>query len=165
MTSEFPHRYGAEDRLGAVNEIGEAQVRDAGALIRSGRRYGLAQTLDAASPARMWRYWRHALILDRVLPGRFRGPNGVASLEESLYIPLKKENIINRRDTGERFNVLEVRGDLAVRARSIVELRAAGVEGRERGWRERSDQVVDVAGLRHGPKPPHPVFCSQRLLE
>ncbi|QEC46763.1 cyclase family protein [Baekduia soli] len=84
MTSPFPHRYGAEDRLGAVNEIGEAQVRDAGALIRSGRRYGLAQTLDAASPARMWRYWRHSLILDRVLPGRFRGPNGVASLEESV---------------------------------------------------------------------------------
>jgi kynurenine formamidase len=82
--TDFPQRYGAEDTLGAINEIGEPQVRAAAELIRSGRRYGLGQILDSASPARMWRYWRHALVLDRVIPGRFRGPNGQSFLEEAV---------------------------------------------------------------------------------
>ena len=40
---DFPRRYGADDTLGAVNEITESSVRTAAALVRQGRRYQLAQ--------------------------------------------------------------------------------------------------------------------------
>ncbi len=81
---EFPRRYGAEDTIGALNEIGDETVRAAVALVRQGRRYQLAQILDASSPAQMWRYWKHSLLLDRVLPGRFAGANRQSFLEESV---------------------------------------------------------------------------------
>jgi kynurenine formamidase len=82
--SGFPCRYGEGDTLGAVNEIGEETVRAAAALVHHGRRYQLAQILDAHSPAQMWRYWKHSLLLDRVLPGRFVGANRQSFLEESV---------------------------------------------------------------------------------
>lgn len=81
---EFPRRYGAEDTIGALNEIDEQAVRAAAALVRHGRRYQLAQILDARSPAQMWRYWKHSLLLDRVIPGRFVGANRQSFLEESV---------------------------------------------------------------------------------
>lgn len=81
---EFPHRYGPDDTLGAVNEITDETVREAVALVRSGRRYQLAQVLDSHSPAQMWRYWKHSLLLDRVIPGRFVGANRQSFLEESV---------------------------------------------------------------------------------
>jgi kynurenine formamidase len=81
---DFPRRYGDRDTLGAVNEIDEEAVRAAVALVRDGRRYQLAQILDAQSPAQMWRYWKHSLLLDRVLPGRFVGANRQSFLEESV---------------------------------------------------------------------------------
>lgn len=81
---DFPRRYGAEDTLGAVNEITDESVRAAAALVRQGRRYQLAQILDSGSPAQMWRYWKHSLLLDRVLPGRWVGANRQSFLEESV---------------------------------------------------------------------------------
>lgn len=81
---EFPQRYGPDDTLGAVNEITDETVREAVALVRSGRRYQLAQILDSHSPSQMWRYWKHSLLLDRVIPGRFVGANRQSFLEESV---------------------------------------------------------------------------------
>jgi len=81
---EFPRRYGPDDTLGALNEIGAENVRAAAALVREGRRYQLAQILGADSPAQMWRYWKHSLLLDRVIPGRFVGANRQSFLEESV---------------------------------------------------------------------------------
>jgi kynurenine formamidase len=52
--------------------------------VKSGRRYQLAQILDSQSPAQMWRYWKHSLLLDRVIPGRFVGANRQSFLEESV---------------------------------------------------------------------------------
>ena len=82
--AEFPQRYGPGDTLGAVNEISDETVRAAAALVRTGRRYQLAQILDSHSPAQMWRYWKHSLLLDRVIPGRFVGANRQSFLEESV---------------------------------------------------------------------------------
>jgi kynurenine formamidase len=81
---EFPRRYGPDDTIGALNEIGPESVRAAAGLVRQGRRYQLAQILGADSPAQMWRYWKHSLLLDRVLPGRFVGANRQSFLEESV---------------------------------------------------------------------------------
>lgn len=80
----FPQRYGADDTLGAVNEITPEKVREAVALVKEGRTFGLAQILDEHSPAQMWRYWKHSLLLDRVLPGRWFGSNDQSFLEESV---------------------------------------------------------------------------------
>jgi kynurenine formamidase len=80
----FPRRYGASDTLGAANEIGPEQVRAAAALIKTGQRLGLAQVLSPTSPARRWRYWRHTLVVDHLLPSRYAGSNGQSFLEESV---------------------------------------------------------------------------------
>lgn len=82
--AEFPHRYGPDDRLGAMNEITPEKVLEASRLVRTGRRYQLGQVLDESSPAQMWRYWKHSLLVDRLIPDRFLGRNRQSFLEESV---------------------------------------------------------------------------------
>lgn len=81
---KLPLRYGEQDTLGAANEIDEAKVAEAASLIREGRRYPLAQVLDDASPAPMWRYWKHALVVDQAMSERATGTNRQTSVEESV---------------------------------------------------------------------------------
>jgi kynurenine formamidase len=81
---ELSSPYGPADTIGAANEIGAAQVLQAAALIRTGRRYDLSQVLDDQSPAQMWRFWKHTLVLDRVIPGRALGTNQQSFLEETV---------------------------------------------------------------------------------
>lgn len=82
--AEFPHRYGTDDRLGAMNEITPDKVLQASKLVRHGKRYQLGQILDESSPAQMWRYWKHSLLVDRLIPDRFLGRNHQSFLEESV---------------------------------------------------------------------------------
>ena len=79
-----PRRYGDDDLIGAANEIGAAKVASAAALIRTGRRYSLAQVLDSSSPAQMWRFWSHSLLTDRTSPDRAFGTNKQTFVEESI---------------------------------------------------------------------------------
>ena len=80
----FPQRYGPDDTLGAANEITPEKVREAVGLVKEGRAFRLTQILDENSPAQMWRYWKHALLLDRVLAGRWFGANDQSFLEEAV---------------------------------------------------------------------------------
>ena len=82
--SEFPRRYGPDDRIGAMNEVTPEKVLQATRLVRQGRRYQLGQVLDDSSPAQMWRYWKHSLLVDRLIPERFLGRNRQSFLEESV---------------------------------------------------------------------------------
>jgi kynurenine formamidase len=79
-----PRRYGDDDRIGAANEITPEKVREAAALVRTGRRYQLGQILAPDSPNQMWRYWKHSLLTDRVLPARAFGSNVQTFVEESV---------------------------------------------------------------------------------
>ncbi len=79
-----PRRYGDDDVIGAANEVTPEKVARAAALVREGRRYALGQVLDSASPAQMWRYWKHSLLTDRVLPDRAFGTNVQTFVEESV---------------------------------------------------------------------------------
>ena len=81
---DIPRRYGDDDLIGAANEITPAKVAEAAALIRTGQRYALGQILDSSSPAQMWRYWKHSLLTDRVLPERAFGNNQQTFVEESV---------------------------------------------------------------------------------
>jgi kynurenine formamidase len=81
---EFPHRYGPNDTLGALNEITPEKVRQAASLVQLGRCYQLGRVLNDASPAQMWRYWKQSLLLDHILPERFLGANRQSYLEESV---------------------------------------------------------------------------------
>jgi kynurenine formamidase len=80
----IPRRYGDEDLIGAANEIDDDAVLRAIQLVRVGRRYALGQILDDGSPAQMWRYWKHSLLTDRVMPERSFGSNRQTFLEESV---------------------------------------------------------------------------------
>jgi len=79
-----PRRYGDDDQIGAANEITPESVARAAALVRQGRRYTLGQLLRASSPNQMWRYWKHSLLTDRVLPDRAFGTNHQTFVEESV---------------------------------------------------------------------------------
>src|SRR4051794_23680166 len=79
-----PRRYGDADLIGAANEITPERVVAAAGLVRQGRRYALGQVLTSSSPAQMWRFWKHSLLTDRVLPGRAFGTNQQTFVEESV---------------------------------------------------------------------------------
>jgi len=77
-------RYGADDQIGAANEITESHVRDAVALVQQGQRVNLAQPLRTSSPQQSWRYWRSTLNLEHSMPGTEVGPNQLSFAEENL---------------------------------------------------------------------------------
>jgi kynurenine formamidase len=79
-----PRRYGDDDVIGAANEITAEKVAAAAALVRTGRRYGLGQVLDANSPGQMWRYWKQILVTDHTTPERAFGSNVQTFVEESV---------------------------------------------------------------------------------
>lgn len=83
-TEIIPRRYADDDVIGAANEITTEAVLRAAGLVRTGRRYALGQILDANSPSQMWRYWKHSLVTDRVIPERSFGTNQQTFLEESV---------------------------------------------------------------------------------
>lgn len=83
-TDVVPRRYADDDVIGAANEITDDRVTAAAALIRTGRRYSLAQVLQPDSPTQMWRYWRHSLLTDRATPERAFGTNTQTFVEESV---------------------------------------------------------------------------------
>jgi kynurenine formamidase len=61
-TSWWPSRYGADDQIGSLNEIGTDSVVRAASLVRTGAVLDLAHVLDENSPAfpgRTFRQWLH----------------------------------------------------------------------------------------------------------
>jgi kynurenine formamidase len=58
----WPSPFGASDELGMLNHIDDTKRRAAGALIREGRMYDLAQVLDEKSPTFPGRYFRQTLV-------------------------------------------------------------------------------------------------------
>ncbi|MFB2600253.1 cyclase family protein [Herbiconiux sp. P17] len=79
-----PRPYGDDDVIGAVNEITPERVAAAAALVTTGRSYSLAQVLDSASPAQMWRFWKQELLTDRTTDENSFGSNRQTFVEESL---------------------------------------------------------------------------------
>lgn len=84
MDDTFPQRYGPDDELGAANEITQAKVREAVALVRRGDRYALGQVLEDGAPTQMSRYWKTALGLGHILPGASFGENRQSFVEETV---------------------------------------------------------------------------------
>lgn len=58
----WPSRYGPEDQIGTLNEIGTPQVQAAAGLVRSGRIYDLGRILDENVPAFPGRTFRQTLV-------------------------------------------------------------------------------------------------------
>jgi kynurenine formamidase len=77
-------RYPDGDVIGAANEITPDVVAAAARLVTTGRRYSLAQILDAASPAQMWRFWKQELLTDKTTLENSFGTNKQTFVEESI---------------------------------------------------------------------------------
>ena len=63
----WPSRYGADDQIGSLNEIGPSNVMRAARLVRTGTVIDLAHVLDESSPAfpgRTFRQWMHEAAPD-----------------------------------------------------------------------------------------------------
>ena len=57
----WPSRYGAQDQIGTLNEIGAPAVRAAAALVRTGTVVDLGRVLDEETPKFPGRYWHQAV--------------------------------------------------------------------------------------------------------
>jgi kynurenine formamidase len=77
-------RYSNDDVIGAANEITPDVVAAAARLVTTGQRYSLAQILDAASPAQMWRFWKQELLTDKTTLANSFGTNKQTFVEESI---------------------------------------------------------------------------------
>ena len=89
MTSEqvepnWPNRYGTDDVIGAANEITPDKVLSATQLIKIGERIPLGRILDENSPTQMWRYWKHHMTLESILPQNYSGENQQSYVEEAV---------------------------------------------------------------------------------
>ena len=90
MTQEAWQRWGADDERGALNHVGAAQVKDAAALVRSGRVLSLAQPLSPRTPVP-----RHRAGIQHFM-GRDGGdyaagarrPGGFQFAEDTVVLPL-----------------------------------------------------------------------------
>jgi hypothetical protein len=58
----WPSRYGAEDELGALNEITPQKVAAAARLVRTGVVYDLGRVLHAGVPRFEDRFWQQTLV-------------------------------------------------------------------------------------------------------
>lgn len=61
LLGERPSRYGADDRLGTLNEITAATVRAASNVVKQGRVIDLGRTLDESIPKFPGRYWHQSV--------------------------------------------------------------------------------------------------------
>lgn len=75
--AEAPSRWGKDDRVGAVNEITPATVKDAGRLIRTGKVYSLA--IDTKPDPTLFRVYRVTLRSSEA-----RGTNQLTSVEDMV---------------------------------------------------------------------------------
>lgn len=82
-------RWGADDERGALNSIGEAEIRSAGALVRSGRVIELGQVIGPSTPVPPHRN-RAARYMDRdggdYAAGAKR-PGGFQFAEDTVLLP------------------------------------------------------------------------------
>jgi kynurenine formamidase len=81
---QFPQRYGADDTLGALNEVTAHQVLRAASLVKQGRRYALSRLLESDAPTQLTRFWKNRLELERLMPGHQVGANMLSSVEETI---------------------------------------------------------------------------------
>lgn len=80
----WPNRYGDDDVVGAANEITSEKVIQAVRLVNKGERLVLARVLADDSPTQMWRYWKHHMTLNSVLPENYIGINAQSYVEEAV---------------------------------------------------------------------------------
>jgi kynurenine formamidase len=73
----WPSRYGEDDQIGTLNEIGPAKIVEAARLVRAGTVYDLGRTLDANVPHFEGRFWQQTLVSSaHVINGRRPGEGG-----------------------------------------------------------------------------------------
>jgi kynurenine formamidase len=80
----FPQRYGAQDTLGALNEVTPEKVCRAASYVKTGRRYALSRLLESEAPTQLTRFWKNRLELERLIPGHQVGINALSSVEETV---------------------------------------------------------------------------------
>ncbi len=79
----WPSKYGADDQIGALNEITPDKVIEAAQLVRHGRVYDLGRVLDEHVPAFPGRSFRQSLVTSAHLLNRRRPDAGPAGWGEN----------------------------------------------------------------------------------
>ncbi|MEM1229442.1 MAG: cyclase family protein [Pseudomonadota bacterium] len=82
----YPSRYGAEDTLGAINNLSAAKVREAAKLVRTGKVYALGVTTGPESPAYAPR--QYAMTILQLDDGRGSplGANRATGNDDLMYL-------------------------------------------------------------------------------
>ncbi|MDA2919451.1 cyclase family protein [Desulfobacterota bacterium AH_259_B03_O07] len=80
----WPSKYGADDVIGAANEITPEKVVEAARLIKKGKIYDLQLTLVPEGPAFPPRYYQFQLMYNNIHPSRWLGSNQFAWSDEII---------------------------------------------------------------------------------
>ncbi|HEX3035132.1 MAG TPA: cyclase family protein [Thermodesulfobacteriota bacterium] len=80
----WPSRYGADDVIGAANEVTPEKVIQSANLIKQGKFYDLQLTLEPGVPAFPPRYYQFQLMYNNVHPARWLGSNHFSWSDEVI---------------------------------------------------------------------------------
>lgn len=85
-TSWYPSRYGADDTIGAANNLSPDLVRSAANLVKTGKVYSLAVAVDPATPARSYRKASVSIVQPGAAGGKAIGPNKFTTLDDVVFM-------------------------------------------------------------------------------
>lgn len=123
-TTWYPSKYGADDQIGALNEITPAKIVAAAGLVRQGKTYDLSHVLDEDVPAFPGRSFRQHLVTTAHHENRRRpdagesgwGANNVNWITEVVYGTTQLGTHLdglNHLQIGEQFYNGHTLGELA----------------------------------------------------
>jgi kynurenine formamidase len=158
----YPSRYGADDVIGAVNNLSEDKVQDAAALVENGKVYSLAVNLNAQWPAIRGREFHLDVRMSMIHP---LGPNQLTGHDDLLishlalgtsvdglghvginyryYNGLKEDDIFSR--TGLKKLGLHVVPPIVTRGVLLDMARYSGVAQLQAGEQFNSKEIQAVA--------------------
>lgn len=80
----WPSKYGADDVIGAINEVTPAKVQQASKLIKQGKVYDLQLTLQPEGPAFPPRFYQFQLMYNNIHKSRWLGSNHFSWSDEVI---------------------------------------------------------------------------------
>ncbi len=158
----YPSRYGADDVIGAANNLGEDKVRSAATLVQTGKVYSLAVDLNAQWPAIRGREFHLDVRMSMIRP---LGPNQLTGHDDLLishlalgtsvdglghvginyryYNGLTEEDVFSR--TGLKKLGLHAVPPIVTRGVLLDMARHAGVDYLEAGVQFNTEEIQAVA--------------------
>ena len=123
----YPSKYGADDTIGAANNLSEAGVKRAAGLVKLGKSYALGVPTGPDTPAYPPR-WYHITVLQLgASDGATLGSNQATSYDDMLttYMGVGKKIVYQLIEFGE-IRAVKSKGAVLIEKASVDAFRASG---------------------------------------